>query len=331
MARQNVIAPPSGGFFHSPLYQHSGFSLSSTLPLTELPAATLPAGHNPDFIFEPISGRSPPARGPWIHHWDAGHGTPALSLARATAGGYVLRFPDLADFFIDGEDRQIMARSAPGTNSATLRHLLLDQVLPRVLAHRGHIVLHAASVQIHGRILAIAGTTGAGKSTLAASFLIAGHPLLSDDGLLLEPGERGTTARPTYPSLRLWPETVDRLFAHAPRMDDMAHYSTKRRVVMNPGAAGFREASPLAALYVLAPRGPADTFGIAVTRLAPADACMTIVSNTFQLDMTDRTRTAILLQTASLVAQQVPVFSLSLPDDLSLLPGIVEGLAGTWA
>jgi hypothetical protein len=127
-----------------------------------------------------------------------------------------------------------MAWSAPGTNDATLRHLLLDQVLPRVLAHRGHVVLHAASVRIHERIVAIAGTTGAGKSTLAASFLIAGHPLLSDDGLLLDPGPSGTLAQPTYPSLRLWPQTVERLFAEAPTMEPMAHYSTKRRLMMNP-------------------------------------------------------------------------------------------------
>jgi hypothetical protein len=323
MARQGVIDPLLGGVY-SLIYQHSGFSISSTLPLTGLPAATLPAAHGPDFTFEPISDRPPPARGPWIHHWQAEHGTPALSLARATDGGYLLRFPDLADFLIGGDGREIMAWCAPGTNDATLRHLLLDQVLPRVIAHRGRVVLHAASVRIRGRIVAIAGTTGAGKSTLAASFLIAGHPLLSDDGLLLDPGQSGTVAQPTYPSLRLWPQTVERLFAEAPRMELMAHYSAKRRLMMNPDAEAYLEPAPLAGLYVLAPRAPADTSGITMTRLSPADGCMALVSNTFQLDVTDRARTASLLAAASLAAQQVPVFSLRLPDNLELLPDAVN-------
>jgi hypothetical protein len=306
------------------LHRYSDFTIFSAFPLPELPSTTLPAGHSPEFIFEPVSDGSPPSHGEWIHHWQAEHGAPALSLARATDGGYLLHFPDLADFFIDGDGRQIKSRSAPGTNDATLRHLLLDQVLPRVIAHRGRVVLHAASVRIRGRVIAIAGTTGAGKSTLAASFLIAGHPLLSDDGLLLDPGQSGTVAQPTYPSLRLWPQTVERLFAEAPRMELMAHYSAKRRLMMNPDAKACLEPAPLAGLYVLAPRAPADTSGITMTRLSPADGCMAIVSNTFQLDVTDRARTASLLAAASLTAQQIPIFSLRLPDDLGLLPDAVN-------
>jgi hypothetical protein len=51
---------------------------------------------------------------------------------------------------------------------------------------------------------------------------------------------------------------------------------------------------------------------------------MALVSNTFQLDVTDHLRAASLLQAASLAAQQVPVFSLRLPDDLELLPDAVN-------
>lgn len=257
----------------------------------------------------------------WIHCWHSDVGSLALSLG-STGDGFLLRFPGLADFDLSEEGRRIGAWPEPETNVETLRHLLLDQVLPRLLAHRGRVVLHAGAVRVDGRVIGFLGQTGFGKSTLAASFHEAGFRLLSDDGLVLTPAEGRILALPTYCSLRLWPDAVAGLFASAPALAPMAHYSSKHRVPVGEAAESASVALPLAALYVLAPESGSDAEPVSLTRLSPRDACVEVIRNSFQLDVTDRRRAAGLLEAASSIARYVPAFRLAFPRDFSCLPDV---------
>lgn len=235
--------------------------------------------------------------------------------------GLLLRFPGLADFAINTEVGLIGVAPASGTDEETLQHLVLDQVLPRVLAQRGRLVLHAGAVSVEGRVIAFVGDTGAGKSTLTAFLHAAGYPLLSDDGLVLSPRDGGVSAQPTYPSLRLWPASVAGLYAEPPKLAPMAHDSTKQRVVLGEDATTV-DPLPLAAIYVLALPVESRDASIALTRLSPRAACMAMVENAFQLDPTDTRRAAALLGQAAKVAEQVPAFQLTYPRRFDLLPSV---------
>jgi hypothetical protein len=235
--------------------------------------------------------------------------------------GFVLRFPRLAVFTITDESNEIGVHAEPGITTETLRHLLLDQVLPRLLAHHGRLIVHGAAVQVDDRALVFVGDTGAGKSTLAASFNADGYRLLCDDGVVLTPGKSCTMALPTYRSLRLWPDSVAGIYAEvAPKVAPMAHYSTKQRVLVDDGSPSAREPLPLAAVYVLS--STADTETTTVTRVSTRDACMAIIRNAFQLDVTDRDRAADLLSKAGDVSERVPVFALSYPRGYAHLPAV---------
>jgi len=237
--------------------------------LIELPAIEPLPSKGPDITIGP---RSTPAQEPaasdWIHHWPEDSG--AISLGRCSqSSDFLLRFPDLADFLISADGSALGAWPAPETNADTLRHLILDQVLPRVLAHRGQLVLHAGAARIGQEAIAFIGETGRGKSTLTASFHAAGYPLLSDDGLVLMQGDGTTCAQPTYPSLRLWPEAVAGLFARTPGLAPMAHYSSKQRVTLKDTADN--KPVSLAAIYVLAPETQEDAEGISLTTVSPSE------------------------------------------------------------
>jgi hypothetical protein len=255
----------------------------------------------------------------WIQRWQLENSVPFFCLAKMTEG-FVLRFPDLADFLIPVEGCQIGTRPGPETDTETLRHLLLDHVLPRVLAYQGRLVLHAGAVCVGRRVISFLGETGSGKSTLVASLHAAGYPLLSDDGLVLMQNETGVLALPTYHSLRLWPDAVAGVFAQQPALTPMAHYSSKQRVLLDEDVPQANEPIPLAALYVLTPTGEDD--GIVVSRHSSRDACMDIIRNAFQLDPTDRERAAGVFAAASEVARRVPAFTLSYPREFASLPAV---------
>ena len=65
-----------------------------------------------------------------------------------------------------------------------VRHLFLDSVIPLILSRREPLVLHASAILFDGRAIAFIGTSGQGKSTLAASHSQLGYSLISDDYLV---------------------------------------------------------------------------------------------------------------------------------------------------
>jgi hypothetical protein len=303
-------------------YLYAGVLICSAWSLRALPGAADMVSHEPSISIGRLDAQPcKPSKTDWLHHWPPeGAG---MSLSRE-GEGYLLRFRDLADFVISADGRRIEAWPAPATDAETLDHLLLDQVMPRILAQQGRLVLHAGAVQVTNHAIAFLGDTGSGKSTLTASLHAGGYPLLCDDGLVLTQAEGTTLALPTYPSLRLWPDAISGLYKQAPALAPMAHYSSKRRIVMTETVAKTDSSLALAALYVLSP-GTSDA-SISLRRLSPSEACMVIIGNSFQLDVTDRRGAVELFALASNIAEHLPVFSLAYPRDFARLPEVHEAI-----
>ena len=232
----------------------------------------------------------------------------------------------MATFDVRVAEGRVEMSAPPTTDTETLHHLLLDQILPRLLAHEGRMVLHAGAVAMDNQAIAFVGTTGAGKSSLVASLHAAGAPLLSDDGLVVSRNEAAIEGLATYPSLRLWPDAIDALFPRgAPPTAPMAHYSTKRRLILDEHEV-VRDALPLAGLYVLASEGVPAAGRVTIEPLTPRDTCMALISNAFQLDPTDRERASDLFARASDVAERLPAFRLTYPRSYERLPEVRAAL-----
>lgn len=90
------------------------------------------------------------------------------------------------------------------------QHLLLDHVLPLVLARRGRLVLHGAVISRHGNGVVLMGASGSGKSTLTAFAWQQGWTVGGDDGAVLSVTDP-PTAEPTYATVRLTPASLDLL------------------------------------------------------------------------------------------------------------------------
>lgn len=207
-----------------------------------------------------------------------------------------MRFGDMAAFDVHDDLSAIVCRPAAGVPATTLRHLLLDHVVPRVLELRGSLVLHASAVVTSAGAIGFLGASGAGKSTLATLLALSGWPLLSDDALVLDVRPEGLVARPTYPAFRLWAQDIPDVLGRSLRAPDpdgasgqpVAHYTEKRRFsVDDVGSAAFATAgAPLARAYVLEHSdGP-----VSIERLPARDAFLALWQCTFRLDARDPKR-----------------------------------------
>src|SRR6185437_15564144 len=80
-----------------------------------------------------------------------------------------------------------------------------------VLCHqRGLLPLHASAVATGEGAIAFLGSSGAGKSSLAAFLARAGYRVLADDICVIDPtASRYRRVLPVAPWLKLWSATLD--------------------------------------------------------------------------------------------------------------------------
>ena len=258
----------------------------------------------------------------WRHQWQDDAKRTVISLT-LTPSGYLLRFPRKCDFAISGDARRIDARPHRHMAPELLEHLLADQVLPRCLAQRGELVVHSAGIALGPDIALFVGESGRGKSTLAALFFRTGRTLLSDDCLMLRPTPEAVRAVPTYPSLRLRPDSVDALFPSDAALALLPSYSKPRFSI--PDVSRRAAAGRVAAVYFLGD-AHADRTEVRIAPMARATACIRLMEQCFQLDILDRDAVKRLLGLAGEVVARVPTFTLDYPRDFGRAAELVAGI-----
>jgi len=157
--------------------------IHSEIPLPDLPASR--GAEAPRVLVRARRLEHMPAPRPGHHHvWKTDGGDVVMRSVRVDAG-YVLEFPSEHVFLTGLEPNGLIAVSAPPGEGPVFRHLLCDQVLPRVLSLRDAPVLHAAAVAGPAGAIVLAGASGSGKSTLAADFWRHGWQMLGDDAVMI--------------------------------------------------------------------------------------------------------------------------------------------------
>jgi hypothetical protein len=159
-------------------YDIHGLTLETDFPLHEPDAPARPA----DLA---VSSRPPrpipvdPAAGELLALRRSG-GTD-YSVTRAA--GVLIRFHGACDFQLTHELASCALTCAPSLSKEHAGLLLTGPVLSFLLVLRGQAVLHASAVAYANNVIAFAGPSGVGKSTLAALCCAAGARLVADDVL----------------------------------------------------------------------------------------------------------------------------------------------------
>jgi hypothetical protein len=251
-------------------------------------------------------------------------GGPAVTVSRVAGGAYVRwRYSDGTEFVIDRGGRDIWARWAASSTLEDTATYLLGPILGFVLRLRGVTCLHASAVAIGGRAVAFVGPPYAGKSTTAAAFARLGCRILSDDVVAIDEARDVVHVRPAYPQVRLWPDSVALLYGSAEALPRLTPNWDKRVLAADAGGRGAAAPLPLAAVYVLGPRG-ADNGAQRVERIAPAEALLALVANTHVSYLDDPAARGREFGTLGTVAAAVPVRRATPPSDAASLSAFCE-------
>jgi hypothetical protein len=268
----------------------------------------------------PERPQQPLAMAPF-HRYTVDDGTVWTEFYR-TDDGYLLRFPNLADFAVSASGEVVVAHPATGTDEVTVEHLYINQLVPLALSRQGRPAFHASVVTVPGGAVAFLGKTGMGKSTLAASFAIEDAAFLTDDALIIDESD-GIRAMPSHASLRLWEDSIGALIPKNTMMAGAVSFTSKARLLAGDALHYVDEPVPLLAAFALERN---DVEAISMSPLTGSDRHMAWVGNSFLLDIKDRELLARHFDWTHRIADQVATFSLDYPRDYGLLPQVRDAV-----
>jgi adenylate kinase family enzyme len=246
-----------------------------------------------------------------------------LEVVSAGLDRYLISFPGVAQFDVDFARQVVHAVGADASRHETVRHLLANQIWPRIIAHQGELVIHAAGLLASKGAILLLGSSGSGKSTLAASLDLNGFPLLGDDAMEISRDAKGAAANSLYRSLRLFPDSIAALIADDAPQTPIADYTPKRNILC-PHDERIGAPVGICGAFVL---DSAPTEDCSVERMSGSEACMAFVEHSFWMDPTDIARTKERMSDASALAVSVPTFRLAYPRDYSALPAVHDAVA----
>jgi hypothetical protein len=227
-------------------------------------------------------------------------------------GAVYARWKDVGEFFVSPDGHRIICRRLGATPSESFQVYLLAQALSFALVKIGLETFHATAVVVDGGAAALLGGGGWGKSSLAASFLKAGHTLLTDDVLLLRQGPEGILAYPGPPRIKLFPYVAERFLGSTSGV--FMNNETEKLVIPLERAQVTAQPVPLRAVYSLGgPGEAADQREICLDPLSPRRATMELLENSFNLRVLDRPRRERQLQTAVWLANAMTIHRLVIP------------------
>lgn len=268
----------------------------------------------------------------WLHHWLAPDESVSISFARDNDILY-LHFPGLARFTICNNGQLVTCSVGTSLTSATIRHLLLDQVLPRIFAHyHSYIVYHASFLSVTGRGICFLADSGWGKSTIAAAVGAAGNTILNDDCIGITIKDQKLFGTAPYHGIRLLTDSIEHFGESFGNSDNVvAEYTSKRRLRLEPAHSDGENNIPLQAFFLLSsPEEGRGCIGAEVCPVGGMQAMKALLKNTFCFDVNDEGwQKNHFRKVAALVASNLPIYSLRYPRDYKILPEVVKAIMAT--
>ena len=219
-------------------------------------------------------------------------------------GTEYLLWPELFEFLISPDGRTVQANVLERGSAEALEVYLFGQVLSFVLIKQGIEPVHGTAVVVDGKAVAIVGDCSYGKSTLAAAFMNAGFPLLTDDLLVTSVVDGRVIAHPGPPRIKLLPESAGTMPGEGVSGARMNPYTSKFIVPLE-GDLSFRRSAPLAAVYVLSDPSIEQNVS-SIGTLSAHEGCIELLRNTFNSKVMGPQRNAQLLTLFSDLARRVP-------------------------
>jgi hypothetical protein len=236
---------------------------------------------------------------------------------------WTLRYTGICDVTLDRERKTITVHRSPEADPGLIPVFLEGSVLAHALTAEGRLVLHSSAVEVGGVALAIIGSPGAGKSTLAALLCAAGARMVADDALRVDATDSGSVVCfPGSLGLRLRPAAASlggRIAGAA-----VGETADGRIAVAPARSAG----APLRLEAVLVPELSREATSLDVRRLSAMEGLQELLSYPRLTMWRASEPIGRLFELTAEVSQRLPVYRARVPwgPRLGLAEGLLRGV-----
>ncbi len=197
---------------------------------------------------------------------------------QAFPGRFLLKLENIARYLVS-DGCEILIDPVPDAESDAIRLFLLGSAIGALLHQRSILPLHASAIRVNEGVVAFAGNSGVGKSTLAASFMKNGCQVVADDICAVSVASGVPLVCSGSPNLKLWHDALHQLGEDPQSLPRVRDSVEKYRL---PLAHGFaEEVLPLRKLYVLRSINQ-DRFEL--EHLTGVDKLNALVKNTYRFN-----------------------------------------------
>lgn len=248
------------------LYHIFGLNIASdiALPAASVAEKSLPA---PDVRIE--YGTTP-------QHLDA----PRQKGVRyeAAQGKFLMCVDNVARYFVQNGNA-ITIQPEAGAPQELVLLFLMGSAMGALLHQRNVLVLHAGAIEAGGHGIIFSGTSGVGKSTLAAGFHQRGYTFLADDVCAVSIHNGKACIIPGFPRLKLWADALKKL-----KKDHGALVSVRLRQDIEkfflPVENDHQKPVPVKTVFIL---NTANHDEMKATTLNAGEKIEPIINNTYRL------------------------------------------------
>ncbi len=247
------------------------------------------------------------------------NGEPLLCVWKRADNYFHLRYSDHTEFLVSDNGSSVFARWPETLTLEDTATYLLGPILAFVLLLRGIVSLHASAIAIDNRVVVLVGPAGAGKSTTAAAFARKGYSILSDDVAIIDDHGLQFFVQPSYPRIRLWPESVRTLCGADDALPLLTPTWGKRFLDLTTDEYRFQtDALPLAGIYILEER--LNNIDLPkVTKSSFGEGLKALVANTYATYLKDKRMRAQEFDLLGRLVSNVPVRLLTPHEDPAYL------------
>jgi hypothetical protein len=233
---------------------------------------------------------------------------------------WMLRYSGLCDVILDRRRRRIVIHSSPGADLEMIGILVEGSILAHAITAEGQLVLHASAVEVRGSVVAIAGQSGVGKSTLAALLCGAGARLVADDTLRVNATAGRVVCFPSGRCLRLRPKFAS--LADGIKEAEVRQTADGRLAVFPPLAVG----TPLELHAVLFPTPAHEARELDVERLGGTARLVELLGSPRLSEWRAPDQVESLFELTATIAEPLTVMRATVPWGPPFPRGLAHGL-----
>lgn len=243
-------------------------------------------------------------------------------LFEAAPNDFLFKFEGIGRYRVQNGNR-ITIQPEREALPSDIRLVLLGSSIGALLHQRGMLALHGSAITDGLQTVILTGSSGVGKSTLAAGLIELGYSVIADDiSVIGKNGQRQFIVESGIPHLKLWKDVL----THLNKSDDLSKVRPHLEKFRMPVPVLEKQSPVLSTILILNPSNSRD---FSYSRINGREKFHLLRNNTYRLQFIDRmNQTEVHFRNLAKLVNSIQMYDVNRPRDPLNILELAKYIAG---